>query len=838
MGFLNRLFRETKKHKMGEIRPGLEKLEERSVPATAFLMGSDLIVTGTDGPDRIFIQLDQALNQIVVRDGNREAGRFDSSSVAGIFLDGGKGNDALVVSSLISQAATINGNDGGDRIYAGSGPSMLLGGEGANRIAGGSANDILIGGGGYNVLGSSGGNNTLTGGPGANRFFGFADRDIITNFNPARDVNYFNAQTPPDLTSTLGLPPSPNITITAEEVGILLRRAVAATASNDGIAVIVDRSGRILGVAVENGVNPALLADANLATFAIDGAVAKARTGGLFGNNQAPLTSRTIQYISQSTLSEREVNSYPFITDENSTLRGPGYVGPVGIGNHFPPNIPFTPQVDLFQIEQTNRDSTYHPGPDRIKGTTDDILLPQRFNFNPAFIPASIPVQQYLVAPDSYGFVSGMAPNAQSRGIGTLPGGIPIVKNGVIVGGIGIFYPGATGFATEENSSLSTTYNPNLLDRSFEAEYVAYASLGGTAGFPVGEINGVPLPTGFALPSGRIDLVGITLPIFGPPAANGTQSLVAFGQMLGVGDPNAFSFAPLLQPNGNNQIVYTGTPATPGFTPVNPLAATPLLNGTFVPEGYLVTPHAGTTLSAAQVNQMLVQGVQQSIQTRSAIRLPLNQFAKMTIGVTDEVTGEVLGLFRMPDGTYFSIDVAVTKARNLAYYNSAQLQPVDQVAGLPQGVGFTNRTVRFLALPRFPEGIDGSPPGPFSQLNDGGINPTNARYLGAPLPASAYQSVDGFSSFHPQSNFRQVGNIANQSGIIYFSGSSGVYVNQILVGGVGISGDGVDQDDVVTFMAQQGFNTPESLRSDMYFVRGVRLPFQKFNRQPILPPPA
>ena len=93
----------------------------------------------------------------------------------------------------------------------------------------------------------------------------------------------------------------------------------------------------------------------------------------------------------------------------------------------------------------------------------------------------------------------------------------------------------------------------------------------------------------------------------------------------------------------------------------------------------------------------------------------------MVFAVTDK-TGDVLGLYRMPDATFFSIDVAVAKARNVAYYaDPTQLQPQDR-SGVPAGTAFTNRTFRYLALPRFPEGIDGNPPGPFSILNDGGTN--------------------------------------------------------------------------------------------------------------------
>src|SRR3954447_24219551 len=91
-----------------------------------------------------------------------------------------------------------------------------------------------------------------------------------------------------------------NQTLTAAEVGQLLRRAAAASASNDAIIAVVDRGGNVLGVRVEAGVAPAITGNAAALTFAVAGALAEARTAALFANNTAPLTSRTIQFISQS----------------------------------------------------------------------------------------------------------------------------------------------------------------------------------------------------------------------------------------------------------------------------------------------------------------------------------------------------------------------------------------------------------------------------------------------------------------------------------------------------------------------------------------------------------
>jgi uncharacterized protein GlcG (DUF336 family) len=206
----------------------------------------------------------------------------------------------------------------------------------------------------------------------------------------------------------------------------------------------------------------------------------------------------------------------------------------------------------------------------------------------------------------------------------------------------------------------------------------------------------------------------------------------------------------------------------------------------------------------------------------------------MVFAVSDK-QGNILGLYRMPDATFFSIDVAVAKARNVAYYaNANQLQTIDQIPGIPKGVAFTNRTFRFLSGPRFPQGVDGNPPGPMSILNDVGI--VNGPTV---LPASAFQSAQGYDSFNPQTNFHDPYNIANQNGVVFFPGSAPLYKNingtTQLVGGLGVSGDGVDQDDDVTAKAAAGFNPPSPLPVDLYFVRGVRLPYSKFNRQPHVP---
>lgn len=664
------------------------------------------------------------------------------------------------------------------------------------------------------------------------------------------------------------------------EVNALLQRATAADPFNNAIIAVVDRGGRVLGVRVENGVSPLITNDPRKLVFAVDGALAEARTGAFFASDQAPLTSRTIQNLSESTVTQREAQSDPSITDPNSPARGPGVVAAVGIKGHFPSGIPFTPQVDLFQIELTNRDSIRHPFANGlVKSTANDVTLPNRFNVDPANIPANIAAAgTQLTPPESYGLVSGLEPDAQPRGIGTLPGGIPVLRKAIVrgkttsidVGGIGVFYPGTTGFATEENSALNdnSLYNPRRPDLSAAAEIVAAAAVNGSSTrSPVGSeslrfgpLGGVGPVAGLDLqPFGRIDLVGITLDVLGQMGNQGPTNVLKLARTLGVGKiskgPNAGVNLPISNDIGNTIFGTTTAPLNPAVYPnyttivtnqadaqlnanQSVVAATNTRGGRIVPDGWLVTPHAGDGLTADDVVNIVAQGLVRANSTRAAIRLPINRHVRMVYSVSDK-EGNLLGVYRQPDATYFSIDVATAKSRNVAYYaNAGLLQPVDRLATVPAGTALTNRTFRYLAEPRFPEGIDGFPPGPFSILTDGGSNPLTGLNTGTPLAASAFQSVQGYDAFNPQTNFHDKANPLNQSGIVFFPGSVPLYKDlgtgtKVLVGGFGVSGDGVDQDDDVTFSGSLGFRPPGTVpRADQVFVRGIRLPYQKFNRNP------
>jgi uncharacterized protein GlcG (DUF336 family) len=227
-----------------------------------------------------------------------------------------------------------------------------------------------------------------------------------------------------------------------------------------------------------------------------------------------------------------------------------------------------------------------------------------------------------------------------------------------------------------------------------------------------------------------------------------------------------------------------------------------------VPDGYLVGPLGSAELSPDEVDRIVRQAEAQANRTRAAIRLPLGSTTKMMISVAD-LQGNMLAIFRMPDATVFSIDVSASKARNVAYFSSARVDPND-LPGVPPGTAVTNRTISFGAQPLFPPGIDGSGPGPFFDL----FLRDTAR------PCS-------------QGNDSQ--NRGNQSGIVFFPGSAPLYRDGALIGGLGVSGDGVEQDDVVTEAGQRGFEAPPAIRADQILINGVRLPYFKFNRNPTRP---
>ena len=127
---------------------------------------------------------------------------------------------------------------------------------------------------------------------------------------------------------------------------------------------------------------------------------------------------------------------------------------------------------------------------------------------------------------------------------------------------------------------------------------------------------------------------------------------------------------------------------------------------------------------------------------------------------------------------------------------------------VPKGTAMTNRSIEFGAEPLFPPGIDYGTTGAFFDL---------FKYdVGHPC-------TQGSDSFSPP---------LNKSGIVFFPGALPLYRNGVMIGGLGVSGDGVEQDDFATAGGAVGFESPAKIRADTVFIDGVRLPYIKFPRNP------
>jgi uncharacterized protein GlcG (DUF336 family) len=308
--------------------------------------------------------------------------------------------------------------------------------------------------------------------------------------------------------------------------------------------------------------------------------------------------------------------------------------------------------------------------------------------------------------------------------------------------------------------------------------------------------GGLPVFRGPALVGG----LGVYAPA-APPAHAEFAALAAFAAPL----------APVPTPLGAPGAVFVDGIRLPfvrqvdrpaGSAPDAPQAAPLALgpaDGACAPEGWLAGAYPGPDLSAAEVTLVVGQAVAAANRARAVIRLPPGRRTRMAIAVAG-LDGEIQGLFRMPDATVFSIDVAVAKARNVVWFSQGNLP------GVAAGTAVSNRTIGFGAQPLFPPGIDGTAPGPFFQLF---------------LDDHARPCREGFDPASP-----------NRNGVVFFAGSIPLYRGDTLVGGLGVSGDGVEQDDYVAFHGAEGFRPPEGRWADRVSLGGVRLPFLKFPRNP------
>jgi len=483
--------------------------------------------------------------------------------------------------------------------------------------------------------------------------------------------------------------------------------------------------------------------------------------------------------------------------------------------------------------------------------------------------------------------------NRLPLGLSGDPGGLPLYRGGELIGGIGVEIDGVytvdpTGIgraATDEERVALAGQSGLTPPRRIRADNIL------VDGIRLDYANASPpqlsrfenIPTFDELDDG--DLLDI---LFAPRTSPASKFAVSALTRIGGADGAILGEVP------DNPLYDFFDNGTGDFT---------FLSGD---DGLSVlgAPVVGTGLTAEEVEQVLAQGHQMGERLRAQIRRDRPQVARVTVVVVD-VNGNLLGAFRSLDAPVFGYDVAVQKARSAAFFSrpdaGAQLVALDSKVDvsaledsgatvgpdpfsrhveaaaalnimLDGSLAMANRTIGFLARPNLPDGIDGASPGPFSVIAPGEtFSPFNTglqtqlilpqlveflQTLGTlseadGLAAFANGSIGGGGVVPLDSNaggLNPGGGLPGNSlanGLQIFAGSVPLYRDGVLIGAVGVSGDGIEQDDYVAFAAAGGdarFNEivasfqdfPLSTqRADAFKIRGgIRLPYVKLPRSP------
>jgi uncharacterized protein GlcG (DUF336 family) len=402
-----------------------------------------------------------------------------------------------------------------------------------------------------------------------------------------------------------------------------------------------------------------------------------------------------------------------------------------------------------------------------------------------------------------------IGPKRSPLGLAADPGGFPLYKNGVLVGGIGVMADGDYGF------------DANVLDTDSDVD--ERIALAGTIGFEAPEairasqiyVDGTQLRysdsdyAALAPVSGAsyaatnpalgqlVGLTGYTTAAIRAGAAYGSEA-------SGVRRAGSAEFA-----NSDAFILTDGAGAN----------RYPVRAGTDA--GDVATP-----LTVAEARAILTEAFAVMSKSRAQIRQPLDSRAQVSIALVD-TRGQVLGLVRSPDAPIFGIDVSLQKARTAAFFSNSRAgadllaDPSGDVRGfvgatrtflgdpaaLTGGQAYSDRAIGLLSRPYFPDGEVGRPNGPLSrpiaQFNPFSTGLQSALVIGNLGQHLAYVAGASGSDTARQCTFLPDaggGKSRLQNGIQIFPGSVPVYRGDVLVGAIGVSGDGIDQDDMIGFL--------------------------------------
>jgi len=472
-----------------------------------------------------------------------------------------------------------------------------------------------------------------------------------------------------------------------------------------------------------------------------------------------------------------------------------------------------------------------------------------------------------LILADAGG-ASGVGPKRSPLGLSADPGGFPLYKNGTVVGGIGVI-------SDEEYS-----FDSNLLDIDDDQD----------------EAIALAATYSFAAPidrqANRITVDGKTLRFsdiqFSDILSNPEDAPLFADISTGIGALVALA-------------TYTDGSLRAGTAFGTPNSGVRADTGSFLSlDGYVLVDSSNSNrfpatasvvgsnpLTQTEVTQILQSALGIANKARAQIRRPLGTPARVSISVVD-TDGQILGIVRGKDAPVFGIDVSLQKARTAAFFSSDQANSLigalpdteyllSDLSGVARSVAlsdyvdatrtflelptaledgayaFTDRAGGNLSRPFFPDGLQNANAGPLSkpagewspfstgfQLDSvyNGITKHLAFLLGA-LGTDVTPNCGGKS--FTSADVATSALLAN--GLQIFPGSVPIYRDSDLVGAIGVSGDGVDQDDMIAFLGVHNAgielngainNAPSIMRADQLEPQGIRLRYVQCPQAPFI----
>ena len=580
--------------------------------------------------------------------------------------------------------------------------------------------------------------------------------------------------------------PAAEALTTADIEGIIARAAGEASARHmPAVIAVVDRVGNVLAVFTMAGARPTATTragangntDAQGVTFpAALGAIAKALTGAYLSSGGNAFSTRTASQIVQQ---------------------------------HFPPS------ANTVGLES---------GP----------LFGVQFS--------QLPCSDLNSRFGGGGGAALIGPKRSPLGLAADPGGFPLYKNGVLVGGVGVMADGDYGFDPETVD----------VDRDDE-EAIALAATTGLAAPAAIRADRISVDGTLLRFSDADPTVLLADPAQAPAYAGLAGSLVPVAGFYGGGISAGTAYGS--EASGIRAATTAEFDNPDAFILSNGSGGNrfPVRAGSDVGE-------TAVPLTAAEVRALLEEAFRIMTRARAQIRQPLDSRAQVSITVVD-TRGVALGLVRSPDAPIFGTDVALQKARSAAFFSGSSAGSDLAAATLPGGaadanvrdfvsrinafmgtsdflsgrIAVSDRAIGNLARPYFPDGEVARPNGPLSRPI-GNFSPFSTGLQSALIIQNLAQLLGGVES--AQCTYLPAtpgGSNRLANGLQIFPGAVPVYRGNVLVGAIGVSGDGIDQDDMIAFLGTNNAGLrvgvglpPAALRSDQVVVPqagGVRLRF-------------